>query len=443
MRTNAKFVAALLCIACASVALAVSPQTGNETGEEIKGNKSPEVFSTNSTIDDYLIYAFENNPALNSALSSAAAASARAKRSGYLDDPGLSFEYMLEQHDMQYRIGLMQNIPGFGKLKLKRRIVGHEADAAAHDAEAKRLMVYEMVIKAFHNYIYCRRSLEITAENIKLLEDLEDVMTSQYKANSLPYSALLKVQVEKDKLVNRKASLEELRGVISTRLSFLVGRDEKTLLPWPSAAQQPSATLSEDLLGALNPELKAIESRIEAHESKTRLANKQGQPDYFVGAGYHLMPEQEDGSEPTDFGITVGITLPIWIGKNRAAVTEAEEAVKSVRLARESMKDDLILELKEAIFNLNDAERQITLFKKTLIPKARQALDVARKDFISGKATFMTLIDAQRTLLGLELGLARAAADREIAGGEIGCCIGKFDFGNPDKRKSPPLEVQE
>ena len=51
------------------------------------------------------------------------------------------------------------------------------------------------------------------------------------------------------------------------------------------------------------------------------------------------------------------------------------------------------------------------LYRTTLIPRARQSVEVARADFTAGRGDFLELIDAQRTLLEFELARERALRD--------------------------------
>lgn len=113
--------------------------------------------------------------------------------------------------------------------------------------------------------------------------------------------------------------------------------------------------------------------------------------------------------------------------------------IRAASNERDEMQNNLKAELGMAIFKFRDAERRIGLFATSLVPKATQALEVAKQEFSTGKADFMTLIDAQRTHLEFRLMLERATADREIALGEIGCCIGRYDVGI-GRDASPPAE---
>jgi outer membrane protein TolC len=140
-----------------------------------------------------------------------------------------------------------------------------------------------------------------------------------------------------------------------------------------------------------------------------------------------VMPGTDGSGDESDVSLMAGLTIPLWRGRTRAGIREAEAMLQAASRERDDMQSKLKAELSMALFKFRDAERRIGLFAKSLVPKAGQALEVARQEFSTGKADFMTLIDAQRTHLEFRLLLERATADREIALGEIGCCIGKYD----------------
>jgi len=423
------------------VALTVTTSGQSETPETAPtGNPvGAPPFSTESTVDDYLEYAFKNNRGLRSAAANWQADQEHIDQAGYLDNPELSFEHMVEQRDMSYRVGLSQMLPWFGKLGLKKKIAEAEVERAKYDYETVRLMVFENVIKAFYEYHYLGRSTSVTDDNIALLTGLENVLRARYKAGSATYSDLLKVQVEKDNLLNRRASMDDMRSLGSAKLHSLLGMSVGRVLPWPKATSSGDSFLSDSVLSnmleTLNPELRAMTARIEALSLSTELAKKEYLPDFKLGAGIEVMPETDTGNEPTDAFVMIGISLPIWRGKYKSAVQETSLNRESATFMRQQMENDLRIDLKKALFELRDAVRQIKLLEQSLLPKARQAFEVANQDFMSGATRFMAVIDAQRTLFEFNLMLERARADREIALGEIGCCVGRFDVGTLTKKK--------
>ena len=68
-----------------------------------------------------------------------------------------------------------------------------------------------------------------------------------------------------------------------------------------------------------------------------------------------------------------------------------------------------------ALFKLRDAERQIDLYKNTLLPKANESLAATQRAYSAGASSFVDLIDSQRVLLNFELSYARSITDHNQA----------------------------
>ena len=88
----------------------------------------------------------------------------------------------------------------------------------------------------------------------------------------------------------------------------------------------------------------------------------------------------------------------------------------------------MLADLKLVLYNFHDAERKIDLYRDTLIPKADQALNVTQQAFETGKASFLDLIDAQRTLLEFRLAYERALTNRAQRLAEIEMITGEEVF---------------
>jgi cobalt-zinc-cadmium efflux system outer membrane protein len=428
----------LLLAGCASVS---APEAGlrassgdvhrlYEAADAAEANPS---FDGTATLNDYLQRAFSHNPGLRAAFDRWQAALERIPQARALDDPTLSFEYFIEQMDSRYQVSLTQVFPAFGKRALRESRAAAEAEAAMHAFEAERVTLFDRVVKAFYEYDYLFRATRVTDENHRLLSDLEQVVTIRYKAGLAPFSDLIKTQVEKDRLANELGTLRDERASRSAALAALLNIPVYDALPWPKASPSGPAVVDvaslDDMLEGLNPELKAASAMIAAATYQEKLARKSFLPDFMLGASWMVMPGMEGKGDETDVSLMAGITIPVWWGKYRAEIREAGAMLRAASNERDEMQNELKAELSMAIFTFRDAERRIDLFASLLIPKATQALEVAKQEFSAGKSDFMTLIDAQRTWLEFRLMLERATADREIALGEIGCCIGKIDVG--------------
>lgn len=398
-----------------------APASAPKTSPRIDGN---------ATIDDYVHYAFLHNPGLTAAFRRWKAALERIPQTRSLDDPTLAYEYSLDQKDFLHRFEVSQMIPGVGKLRLRGQKALAEAEAASHDFESARLTLYGQIVTAFHEYDFLRRATVVTEENRRLLTDVESVVQAMYKTGSARFADLVKAQVEVDRLKNDLATLGDERAARSAKLASLLNLPVEGPLPWPVVTPSAQGAMADEglmeILRDLNPELKSLDARVQREQAAMGLARRSRYPDFMVGASVMVMPGMEGQGNETELGLMAGITLPLWPGKYSAEIREAEALREAAVSERDNMENGLKAELKMAIFKTKDADRRIGLFDGSLVPKAEQAYAVARQEFSAGKADFMTLIDAQRTLLDFKLMRERAMADRAIALAEIGCCIGKY-----------------
>jgi outer membrane protein TolC len=127
-----------------------------------------------------------------------------------------------------------------------------------------------------------------------------------------------------------------------------------------------------------------------------------------------------------DDAVVAGLSfnLPLARDKYRAAVREAQARRMSAALKREDLLNKFQADAAAALFRLRDAERQIDLYRDTLLPKARESLNTTQSAYRSGTATFTDLVDAQRVLLAFELSYERSLADHGQWRAEIERLVG-------------------
>ena len=153
-------------------------------------------------------------------------------------------------------------------------------------------------------------------------------------------------------------------------------------------------------------------SSAEARRELTRLENR---PDLTFGVNY-IQTDAYAGSTLPDagrdpWGVTIGLNIPIWGSKNRAAREEALAAYSAAGNERSDRENMLKAQLSARYSDLNDANRRLSLYGDELLNLARHALDITRTSYEGGRATILDVIDSERSLLELELNYWRAAAD--------------------------------
>lgn len=383
-------------------------------------------------LHDYLAEAAQNNPGLEAAFNNWKAALEQVPQVKALPDPRFTYSYFIQEVEtrvgpQRQRFGISQVFPWFGKLSLRGDMAMEAAEAERQRYEQAKLKLFQRVKSAFYEYDYLNRSIEITRQHLVLLQNMEQVARTRFQTGELPQSAVLQLQVELGKLDDRMRTLDALRAPASVRLSAVLNRKDDTLLPWPQAVDAiPAVFADSDVqqwMKESSPELKQADAVIRKETDAHLLARKERYPDIMLGLDYTQTGEarmsgvSDSGKDP--LMASVSMNLPIWFGKLKAGEMQAAYRRDAAENLRSETQNRLQADLQMAIYNFRDAERKINLYRDTLIPKAQQSLEVTREAFEAGSVTYISLIDAQRTLLEFQLAADRARADREIRLAEI------------------------
>ncbi|GAB4327568.1 MAG: TolC family protein [Candidatus Zixiibacteriota bacterium] len=377
------------------------------------------------TLGTALRIASEANPELKEAFYRWTAAVERISPAGALPDPNLNFGYFLENVEtrvgpQEFRVGLSQMFPWFGTLKLKGDIAAYGALAAEEQFESVRDRLYRDVVVAYVDYYYLQRSIAITDENLRLVAGAEAVARTRYQTGEGMYANVLRAQTELARLENELLSLNDRLRPVRARLNELLNRPIGD--PLPPAAGLPPDTLEwsdDDVLSHVrhhNPALLRASRLAEKAETAERLAARRFYPNLMVGFDYistgeARMPGVLDSGKDPVIGM-IGINIPIWRGAYKAAQREAVAMRRSTEYALSAQTNAILSETEQALYAYRDAERQVALYNTALLPKAEQALAATQKSYEAGSMSFIDFLDAQRTLLNMDLAYERAQSDR-------------------------------
>jgi outer membrane protein, heavy metal efflux system len=217
---------------------------------------------------------------------------------------------------------------------------------------------------------------------------------------------------------------EAMRPAAAARLAANLGRRSATglsapgLLPpqVPAAAREPLGVWLDD-----SPEYLAAQREVRREESAVALARRERLPDFMLG----IEAMDNRGMARDEVQVMASVNLPIWQGRNRAAVREAEAAREAARAGAEAMRLELEAELAMVQFRLLDAERKLQLYRAELAPRAEQAARAAEAAYRVGELPFYELIEMQRVLLTIRLDEARAAAELQRRAAELERLLGR------------------
>ncbi|KAF0094916.1 MAG: Outer membrane efflux protein [Puniceicoccaceae bacterium 5H] len=378
-----------------------------------------------SGLEDYLQRALAENPSLQAARSQYEAARHRIPQVRSLPDPTLQVTQFVESVQtrngpQEQAIMLSQRMPWFGKLDAKEQQASAEAQALLAAWQHRQLQLARQVAVAYYEYAYTGRAIELTQENLDLLDQLMPVVEERVRGGD-DVNPLLRLRVETGRVGDRLASLRQQRETEAAQLRALLALPDGAALTLPDWQAPETASLDGQALTAslesANPELAMLQSRIEAAEAGQELARLEGYPDLMLGLNYLQIGDSgvsaamapDPGKDA--WGVTVSLNLPVWRDRPRAAAAEAASRQRAAEQLYQDRLNGLRADVASSLARLRDAQRRLDLYGTDLLGLAQQAVDNSRANYEGGRRSILELIDSERSLLELQLLYWRAAAD--------------------------------
>ncbi|MEN7972471.1 MAG: TolC family protein [Verrucomicrobiota bacterium] len=374
----------------------------------------------------------ENNPGVQAAYNRWQAALRKAEVVKTLPDPRLTYRYFIESVEtrvgpQEHKAGISQQFPWPGKLDARQKAQLARADSTYEQYRAARLKLAYDLRRAYSRAWLLHRETELMKQNIQLLKNIEGVAESRVRAGASA-AEVIKAQLERAQLEERLQTFDEKRIPINAELNAALNRDSTS--PLPTISQLDFRSIDPAFVPSIqtNPDLMALVHELSGSESGIREAKKEGWPNLtlgveWIGIGDASAPVSDSGKDAWMAGI--GVSLPLWRGKHNADIERAAFMRNTFDFARQQKANVLKTKLEAAAADYREAERKIALYRDTILPQAGQLLKLSETDYRSGKASFLDLIDTQRSILRYQLELARARADSQIHLAKIEMLTGK------------------
>jgi outer membrane protein TolC len=378
----------------------------------------------NSTsIDDYIDHALAQNPDVQAKRKIVEARLHRIPQARSLEDPNLSVNgYPFYPHVQQNAsgrmtaiVGVSQKVPWPGTLSKQGQVAEAEVVMAKADLAATELEIIEGVKRAYYELHYLQRAIGITDESKQLAKRFSQIAEARVRANAVSQQDYLRAELNVSQLDVELVRLRQEVQSSQARLARWLHVSPDT--PLSTANGLPA----EDVFASLDslyeqaienrPELHAQLAAIERDRHQVDLAKLKYFPDVTFGAGWEGM-SQSRAIAPTADGIdnytlSVMANIPIYWHRLDASVQEAEaNAVASARQF-DGLRDRTQEEVRDLFAQASSQRELLSLFQKSIIPKAQQTLEVSIPAYESGKVDFATLIENWQEVLRFRLSQER------------------------------------
>jgi len=375
-------------------------------------------------LNSLIAQALDRNPDLKAAEARWQTFTHKIVPAASLDDPRLSLSlnnfptdsFAWDQTPMTGEmVRLSQALPFPGKLAAKKEVAAQQAAWYEEVYKETRIDLTRQVKEFWYTLFFEERNLEQIDASLKLLDDLILLTENRYETGKGMQQDVLKAQVERSTLTERRLNVEQQRQTTLAGLNTLRAMPADTPISVPTTVKpKPLPDSKEQLLEKAmerRPMAKAYQALIAQYQAQGKLARLNFLPDFSVGAAYTFRQ-----SNPSDNGVDFasvefGLTLPLF--KEKRKESEAESA------AGETMaKQQLDNFFNRTRFAISDAHSQmeknsqlVSLYSSGIIPQAKQTLEAAISGYQVGKISVLALLDTALTLYRYEVEYFRALSD--------------------------------
>lgn len=389
------------------------------------------------TLNEAIQSGVNNNPNLESAYQMWKSSESNIKVKSSLPDPMLSVTKFTEK--IQTRTGeqssafkFSQKFPFPGVLSTKKR----QARSLARVSEKKYEMeVRNLIVAIKQNYAdawFFYTAKGIAASNTILISGLS---TESNRDNGQKWGTIqddLRTESIRSQASYDEQTYQELFVSAKARLQSLIVNDisgKMTLPPVPTFPDTAEVLVTKALNNRL--EISSAKNYVSASKEGVKLAHLASKPNFTLGFGISQMGSRPDnpairpageGKDPRYFSIAMN--LPVWWGKNRARNNAARARLKA---AVANIKNiELLTKAKVIEIWVLGRNRLRTwlLYRDSLIPQARKALERAEILYRAKEAALTEVLESQSNLYMLVVAAAKARADVCKAGASLEGLVG-------------------
>src|SRR5580700_7006161 len=379
-------------------------------------------------LSELLAEAEKNNPQIEAARHGWEAAKQVPTQVSTLPDPQFTLQHFsvgsprpfagYTNSDFAYvGLGVSQDIPYPGKLRLKGEIAKREADVSQQQIESVRRAVLAELKASYFQLAYLSKTLAILEEDGELLKQVEQAADARYRSGMGTQQDVLQAQLQKTKLL-REIAMHHLQvGKLEAQLKQLLNRPQGSPDIEPAdLTETPLAQTYDELLiaaQAQNPEIASARKMIEKQSLQVDLARKDFYPDFNV----QYMWQRTD---PTQFRayymLSVGVRVPIYRSrKQRPELAQAEAEKLRAGSELQAQSQQVAAELRAQYVLAQETTELLKIHREGLSPQSRSEFQAALAAYQSNKQDFQALLTAFLDVLHLDEEYWQNVAEYETA----------------------------
>lgn len=419
-----------LCLGLIFAALTFAPRAAGQNAESLQVTSSSQEHAASQSVaplEELLTEAAQNNPQIRAARQGSEAAKEVPSQVSALPDPQAvvqeftvgsprPFAGYTNSNFAYIGLGISQDLPYPGKLKLKGQIAKQDAGVAEQQYESVRRSVLAEVKAACFQLGYLSKTLAILQSDGQLLDQVEKAADARYRSGMGNQQDVLQAQLEQTKLLGEITMHHLQVAKVEAQLKELLNRSQSSPDVEPSEViEAPLPQTFDELLAAAkaqNPEISGAEDMVERKKLQVDLAHKDFRPDFNL---QYMWQRTDPEQYRAYYMLTFGVRLPIHRARLHAELAEAQDNLSRSRSDLEHQSQEVATELRVEYDTVEKTSDLLTIYRQGLIPQARAEFQAGIAAYQNNRQDFQPVLDAFLDVLKLDEQYWQNFADRETA----------------------------
>jgi len=381
---------------------------------------------------DLLAEAERNNPQIQSARQEWRSMQQVPTQVSTLPDPQVSLQQVnvgsprpfagFTNSDFAYLgLGISQDIPYPGKLRLRRELANKDAEVAEQKVEVVRRAILSGLKMTYFRIAFLAKQNAILESDRELLQQMEQAAEVKYRSGMGNQQEVLQAQLEQTKLLREVSANHLEEEKLQAGLKQLLGRAQTSPDLVTEEISESSLIHSyEELQSAAqsnNPQISAAQKSVDRQEVAIQIAKKDFYPDFNA----QFMWQRTD---PTQFRayyqFTIGARIPIHRKqKQQPELAQAEIDKRRAQSELEAESQELSSALRKQYVAVERSAELLKIYREGLLPQAKAELQAGFPAYESNRQDFQALLASFRDLLKLDEEYWQTLSERETAIGQI------------------------
>jgi outer membrane protein TolC len=376
-------------------------------------------------LSQLLAEAGANNPQISAADHVARAARQVAPQMTTLPDPKLTYQQFSVGSPKPFAgytnsnfayvgVGVSQELPYPGKLRLRGEVAERDADTKQAKVEVTETSIADAVKADYLQLAYLQQTLGILRQNETVLDQLIHDATVHYQVGQGMQQDVLQAQVDRTKILREITMHHEQMGQLEAHLKDLLNRDQGSLdIVTEELTETPLKSTSAELLAPVrrnNPQIQVDASSIRKQDAQLASAKREGKPDFDLGYMY----QNTDRKYRDYYMFTFDVRFPRRKRVN-AEIAEATEKRAESQQTLDAHLQQQLAEVQQEYARAASDEELLKEYRQGLIPQCDAAYRATLNAYASNREEFVHVLLYFTDILNLKLEYAQTLEDHEAA----------------------------